>query len=154
MHAPALGRIGDGPRRRRQVGLDGALEVEREGRVRAQVRVPVARAPAARSGRSCRRRDRTTVSIRRGCPLRAPVVVMSIVRSRSGEDGIDRERPGDGLVDQATHSGWAFVKRSRRPGASASRAGGRIGRRTRSPPQFGQMPAKRASAQSAQNVHS
>ncbi len=38
-------------------------------------------------------------------------------------------------------------------GALTSRAAGRVGRRTRSPPQFGQRPSKRSCAQTAQAVH-
>jgi hypothetical protein len=39
-------------------------------------------------------------------------------------------------------------------GYFASMAAGRIGRREKSPPQFGQTPPKTVSAQFAQNVHS
>jgi hypothetical protein len=39
-------------------------------------------------------------------------------------------------------------------GCLASLAAGRIGRRTSSPPQLGQTPLRRFSAQSAQKVHS
>jgi hypothetical protein len=39
-------------------------------------------------------------------------------------------------------------------GKRARAAGGRIGRRTSSPPQFGQIPASRSVAQVAQKVHS
>jgi len=39
-------------------------------------------------------------------------------------------------------------------GKRASRSAGRIGRRTSSPPQFGQRPASTPSAHAAQNVHS
>jgi hypothetical protein len=39
-------------------------------------------------------------------------------------------------------------------GNFSSREAGRIGRRSISPPQFGQLPANTPSAQSAQNVHS
>ena len=60
-------------------------------------------------------------------------------------------------------SGW-FPTLAKRPGLSgfrtveagclASRSDGRIGRRTSSPPQFGQRPASTPSAQLRQKVHS
>jgi hypothetical protein len=53
-----------------------------------------------------------------------------------------------------THSAWALVIRSVEAGYLASIAGGRIGRSVRLPPQFGQTPPKRSSAQRAQKVHS
>lgn len=40
------------------------------------------------------------------------------------------------------------------PGCVARAAGGRVGRGTRFPPQLGQIPASRPSAQGTQNVHS
>jgi hypothetical protein len=46
------------------------------------------------------------------------------------------------------------VTRSVDPGKRASADAGRIGRATRLPEQFGQIPPNRLSVQSAQNVHS
>jgi hypothetical protein len=46
------------------------------------------------------------------------------------------------------------VNRSLEAGEAASLPAGRVGRRTRLPPQFGHTPSKRPRAQSAQNVHS
>jgi Protein of unknown function (DUF3574) len=48
----------------------------------------------------------------------------------------------------------ALTTRSVEAGCWASFAAVRRGRRTNSPPQFGQMPLRRCSTQSAQNVHS
>jgi hypothetical protein len=49
---------------------------------------------------------------------------------------------------------FAFSFRVVDAGCLTSSSGGRTGRRTSSPPQFGQMPFRRVSEQSAQNVHS
>ena len=48
----------------------------------------------------------------------------------------------------------AFTLRTVDAGNRANLSAGRIGRRTNSPPQFGQRPLSTLSAQSAQNVHS
>src|SRR6478735_7366340 len=48
----------------------------------------------------------------------------------------------------------AFRTRFVDAGYLASLAEGRAGRRTSSPPQFGQMPPRTSATQSAQNVHS
>ena len=53
-----------------------------------------------------------------------------------------------------TQGACGLTKRSVDAGYFSSIAGGRIGRRTSSPPQLGQMPSNTSSAQSAQNVHS
>ena len=53
-----------------------------------------------------------------------------------------------------THPGCGLTTRSVEAGCRASAAGGRVGRSTRSPPQFGQAPPSRSARQSAQNVHS
>jgi len=52
------------------------------------------------------------------------------------------------------HSGCGLVNRSVDAGDESSFPAGRVGRSTKSPPQFGQTPPNRASAHSAQNVHS
>ncbi|BAN28213.1 hypothetical protein BRPE64_ECDS00550 (plasmid) [Caballeronia insecticola] len=49
---------------------------------------------------------------------------------------------------------FALKTRSTEAGCLASIASGRIGRATKSPPQFGQIPFSTLSAQSEQNVHS
>jgi len=64
-----------------------------------------------------------------------------------------RADPGPGWLFQA-HSAWGLVKRVVEAGDVNSFAAGRVGRSTKSPPQLGQMPPNRVSAQSAQNVHS
>ena len=51
-------------------------------------------------------------------------------------------------------AGWASSPARSRRGASRAAPADEIGRRTSSPPQFGQMPWNMSSAQSAQNVHS
>jgi hypothetical protein len=48
----------------------------------------------------------------------------------------------------------AFTFRAVEAGCFAKRSAGRIGRRTNSPPQFGQRPASTPSAQAKQKVHS
>ena len=56
------------------------------------------------------------------------------------------------------HTDWRhpsdFTTRLVEAGFRANIAGGRVGRGTRLPPQFGQMPCSRFSAQVAQKVHS
>jgi hypothetical protein len=58
----------------------------------------------------------------------------------------------------ALHADWRhpsdFTTRLVEAGFRANIADGRVGRGTRLPPQFGQMPCSRFSAQVAQNVHS
>jgi hypothetical protein len=55
---------------------------------------------------------------------------------------------------QAVAQPSGFTLRIVEAGKRASRSAGRIGRRTNSPPQFGQRPASTPSAHAEQNVHS
>jgi hypothetical protein len=80
---------------------------------------------------------------------------------------------GEVRVPRRGHPGWNRRDRAAVPGAAsrrgaairlhfraveagcfAKRSAGRIGRRTNSPPQFGQRPASTPSAQAKQKVHS
>ncbi len=61
---------------------------------------------------------------------------------------------GPGAPLQAATQPSGFISRAVKAGCFAKRSAGRIGRRTNSPPQFGQRPASTPSAQAAQKVHS
>jgi hypothetical protein len=68
-------------------------------------------------------------------------------------DPYERSRDGSRAAYAATHPA-GFTFRTVDAGNFSNFAAGRIGRRTSSPPQFGQCPASTPSAQPAQNVHS
>jgi hypothetical protein len=78
-------RVHDRHRRRRQVGEDSVFEVQREVGVGQQVGIPVTTAGTAGEVELPARAVESQISWRRGRPVRAPVVVMSIRRSATVE---------------------------------------------------------------------
>ena len=79
-HPPPGRLVEDRHRAGLQIGVDRLLQVEREPVVSEDVRIPVARIRRARNERPVAEMEEPDL-VRRGSPLFAPIVVMSIVPS-------------------------------------------------------------------------